>query len=113
MDNQDSFREFTASEVDVGLDYAAGKKGLRLTREILRIAGNQAGAIRKAQRVTPRVAAVQALRAYEWRNGIDIGHDRYEGYIAGIAKMLSERSPKTRHKREVDKAVAELKAAAA
>ncbi len=110
---QDSFREFSVDEVDVGLNYAASKKGIRLTREVLRVAGNHAGAIRKAKRVTPRVAAVEALRAYERRNSLDISHDRYEGYISGIAKMLSERNPKTRRKREVERAVADFKAAAA
>ena|SRR3989344_6413938 len=112
MDREQGFEEFKSGEIDVGLDHAARTKGIRLTREVMRVAGNHAGAIRKAQRVTPRVAVVQALRAYEKRNNLDISHDRYEAYIAGIAKMLSERNPATARKRRTEREVAEIKAVA-
>jgi hypothetical protein len=111
LDHQISFSEFKSDEVDVGLDYAERVLGERLNREILRVVGNHAGAIRRAEKVVPRVAAVQALRAYERKNRIDIGYRRFEGYVRAISKMLAERNPRTREKRRRKREIADIKAA--
>lgn len=108
---EQGFREFVFAELDVGYNYALSVCGVRLDFATLRVAGNHAGAIRKAKGVTPRVAAVEALRAYEKRNHVDIAHDRFEAYIRAIAKMMSERNPRTVTKRNRERELADIKAA--
>lgn len=111
MQTEQGFREFTFAELDVGYHYALSACGVRVDFATLRIAGNHAGTIRKAKGVTPRVAAVEALRAYEKRNHVGIAHNRFEAYIRSIAKMMSERNPKTVIKRNRERVLADIQAA--
>ena len=110
------FAEFSSSEVDVGYSYAIDVSHEQITRETLRVAGNQAGAIFKAKRekqekCDPRRAATEALRGYIRRNHLSMTTYRFEAYVRGIAKMLAERSPRTVAKRNRERVLADLRAA--
>lgn len=110
------FAEFSSAELDVGYNYAIDKFHEQITRETLRIAGNQAGAIFKAKRekqeqCNPRQAATEALRGYCRRNHLSMTVYRFNAYVCGIAKMFSERNPQTVAKRNRERVLAELRAA--
>jgi|SRR3989338_4919846 len=110
------FSEFSSAELDVGYNYAISVCREQITRETLRVAGNQAGAIFKAKRekqekCDPRQAATEALRAYCRRNYLSMAMYRFNVYVRSIAKMLSERNPQTIAKRNREREAAEIRAA--
>ena len=110
------FSEFTSAELDIGYKYAIDVSHEQITRETLRVAGNQAGAIFKAKRekqekCDPRQAATEALRGYCQRNHLSMSIYRFNAYVRGIAKMLSERNPQTVAKRNRERVLADIQAA--
>ena len=108
---QESFREFNSSELDVGYNYAVEQCSCRVDYAALKRIGNEAGAIRKARGCPANEAAKKALDAYIKRNRISsMQVMRRQAYIRSVAKMLSERNPATVAKRNREAREAELAA---
>lgn len=105
------FALFTDAEIEVGLKHAATKDGITLDYGRLRRISNNAGKTRlnAETKLTPREAATRALKSFEREfSGSRIPPRTFEAYVHAVAKMMSERSPKTRKKRRTEAEVAEI-----
>ncbi len=110
------FPLFSDEEVHVGRDYVLQKYHLTLDYARLRRLANTAGTTRinAEKKLTPRESATRALRAFEREfPGSKMSERYFEGYVHAIAKMLAERSPRTRAKRQREKEMEELHEATA
>ncbi len=94
------FAQFETDEVQVGLDYALEKTGVKLYHSTLRAVGSTAGAIMQTRKCGPRTAACQALHGYAQRNRFDFPEEKFEAYVRAIAKMMSDRSARARSYRK-------------
>lgn len=106
-----SFRLFSESEIELGLNYAAQKDMVTLNYVRLRTIANNAGKnrINSEKKLTPREAASRALQGFQREfPGTRLSPREFEGYVHAVAKMLSERSPRTSAKRIKDKEAEEI-----
>lgn len=106
------FSLFTDAEIEVGLRHAATNDRVTLDYGRLRRLSNDAGKTRinaGEAKMTPRMAATRALQHFEREfRGSRMTERVFEAYVHAIAKMMSERSPRTRAKRRRDAEVAEI-----
>jgi len=105
------FKLFSNEELGVGIAYAAAKDKVTLDYGRLRTLANDAGKTRLngGGKLTPRDAASRAVKAFlRTYRGVHFTERSYQGYVHAIAKMMSERNPRTLSKRQREADVEEI-----
>lgn len=99
------FMLFSDAELDIGIKYAAEKDHISINFGRLRTIANNAGKNlhNVEEKITPREATFRATRAFEREfPGVKFSDKVFNAYVHAIAKMFSERNPKTRVKRQIE-----------
>lgn len=100
MGSQDrGYLQFTPAEIEVGVEYALRECDERLAPDTLLVLAMTAGPLVQKEHCPADHAADRALNVYVKDHGY-IDPDRRRAYVKAVCKLLSERNPKTKARRE-------------